>query len=50
MTYKEYREAIKELISPDDLEKLIDQIADDENITDLQYENLRRLIIKKIYA
>ena len=49
MKYSQYKKSIKKISSRKELERLLSIIEDDEQISDIGYENLRNLIIDKMY-
>ena len=51
MRYKVYKKAIKKLTTEPELRRLLNYAENDlQNISDIQYENIRFLVINKIYS
>lgn len=49
MTYQEYLAAAKQCADMSDAQQIINQAANDSNISDPQYENIRRVAIRAAY-
>ena len=49
MHYKVYKKAIKKLTEESELRRLLNYAENDLNINGIQYENIRFLVINKIY-
>ena len=50
MRYKVYKKAIKKLTKESELRRLLNYAENDlQNISSMQYENIRCLVINKIY-
>ena len=50
MHYKVYKKAIKKLTEESELRRLLNYAENDLNISGRQYENIRFLVINKIYS
>ena len=51
MSYKVYKKAIKKLTKESELRRLLNYAENDlQNISGIQYENIRFLVINKIYS
>ena len=51
MRYKVYKKAVKKLTTEPELRRLLNYAENDlQNISSIQYENIRFLVINKIYS